>query len=115
MQKLDSVYSLTHRDPLITVRSTQPMLAPPTVVAAEIPVTLASAVKESQRPPLPVITASIRVLGSMALVVCSDGHTLSPAYAGTTLVPRCTCKGRAALATAQPLRGNTLPRELCQC
>lgn len=114
MLSLDSLYSLTHRDPLITVRSSQPVSALPTVVATEIPITLASAVEKSQWPPLSVITSSIRILGSVAPVVCVNGHTLSPSCAGSTLVPYQPSRGWAALATSQPLGSNTLPGELSQ-
>ncbi len=114
MLSLDSSHSLTHRDPLITVWSSQPVSTAPTVVATEIPITLASAVEKSQRPPLSVITPSVRVLGSVAPVVCCNGHTLAPSCAGATLVPCRPCRRRAALATPQPLWGDAFPRELGQ-
>ena len=110
----DSIHFLTHRDPLITVRSSQPVSTAAAVVASEIPITLAAAVEESQRPPLSVVTSSIRVLGTVAPVVCSDGHALAPPRAGATLVPRRPRKRRAALAAQQPLGAHTLPGELGQ-
>lgn len=114
MLNLDSAHSLTHRDPLITVWSSEPVSALPTVVATEVPITLASAVEKCQRPPLPVISSSVGVLGSVAAVVCRNGNTLPPSCARATLVPCHPCRGRAALATAQPLGGNALPGELGQ-
>lgn len=114
MLSLDSIHSLTHRDPLVAVWSSQPVSTSPTVVATEIPITLASAVEKSERPPLSVVTPSVRVLGSVAPVVRSDGHTLPSSYAGATLVPRRPCERRAALAAPQPLGGDTLPGELGQ-
>lgn len=112
---LGSIHRLTHRDPLVAVWPSQTVSTPPTVVATEIPITLASAVEKSQRPPLSVITPSVRVLGSMAPVVRSNGHTLPSSYAGATLVPRCPCERGAALAAPQPLGGDTLPGKLGQC
>ena len=114
VQTWDCIHFLTHRDPLITVRSSQPVSTAATVVAGEIPITLASAVEESQRPPLSVITSSIRVLGTVAPVVCSDGHALPSPRAGTTLIPRHPWKRRAALAAQQPLGAHALPGELRQ-
>lgn len=69
---LDSISSLTNRDPLITVWSSQPVSASPTVVATEVAVTLAGAVEKSQGPPFSVIPPGVRVLGPVAPVVCSD-------------------------------------------
>lgn len=109
-----SLCPLTHRDPLITVWSSHPVSASATVVPTEIPIALASAVEKSQRPPLSVITSSIGILGSVAPVVCVDGHTLSPTCAGSTLVPYQPSRGRAALATLQPLGSNARPGELSQ-
>lgn len=114
MLSLDSLHSLTHRDPLITVRTSQPVSASATVVASEISITLASAVEEPQRPPLSVITPSIRILGSVAPAVRVDGHTLAPPRAGATLISYQPSRGRAALATLQPRGSDTLPGELSQ-
>lgn len=111
---LDCIRSLTHRDPLITVRSCEPVTASATVVATEIPITLASAVEKSQRPPLSVITSGIGVLGSVAAVVCCDGHTLPPPCAWAALVPCSPCRRWAALTTPQPLGRDALPGELGQ-
>lgn len=90
------------------------MSASPTVVAGEIPITPASAIEESQRPPLSVIAPGIRVLRSMAPTVSLNGHTLAPSCAGATLVSCYPCRGWAALAALQPLGSGTLPRELGQ-
>lgn len=114
MLSLDSIHSLTHRDPLITVWSSQPVSTAATVVATEIPIALASAVEKSQRPPLSVIAPSVRVLGSVASVVCCNGHTLAPSCAGAALVPRRPCRRRAALAALQPHWGDAFPGELGQ-
>lgn len=48
----NSIGSRTYRDSLIPAWSSQIMFASPTVVAAEIPITLAGAVEKSQTPPL---------------------------------------------------------------
>lgn len=115
MLSFDSIHSLTHRDPLVAVWSSQPVSTSSTVVAAEIPITLACAVEKPQRPPLSVVTPRIRVLRPMAAVVCGDGNALAPSRAGATLVPGSPCRRRAALAAPQPLGGDALTGELGHC
>lgn len=106
--------SLTHRDSLIAVCSSQSVFALPAVVAAEIPIALAGAVEESQGPPLPVVPSRVRVLGPVAAVVSCDGHALPSPRAGAALIPGRPRRGRAALAAAQTLGGHALPGELRQ-
>lgn len=107
-------HPLTHRDPLVTIWTSQPVSTPAAVVATEVPIALAGAVEKPQRPPLSVVAARVRVLGSMAAVVCSDGDALPSSCAGAALVTRCPRQGWAALATLQPLGGDTLPGKLGQ-
>lgn len=108
------IRSLTHSDSLIAVCPGQSVSALPAVVATEIPVALAGAVEESQRPPLPVVPSRVRVLRPVAAVVSGDGHTLPSPRAGAALVPGRPSRGRAALAAEQTLRGHALPGELRQ-
>ncbi|PWA32696.1 hypothetical protein CCH79_00012399 [Gambusia affinis] len=100
------------RDPLITVWPSQTMLASSTVVAAEVAITLAGAVEESQRPPLPVITTCIRVLWPVATTISSNCHTLPSSCAGATLIPCHACRGWTTLAAPQSLGSDALSREL---
>lgn len=90
------------------------MPTPAAVVASKVAVALTGAVEEPQRPPLPVVAARVRVLGSVATTVCGDAHALTSPCAGTALVTHFPGQGWAALATQQPLGGDALPGKLGQ-